>query len=490
MSLLFKSMALAATALSILGSVDAMSHVTVNGSRLKQSVDGFGFSGAFGTACELKNNVPAADRQIVLDLLFGHAGARFTILRNLFPSASWITIEPTSPGTPDATPTYRWDSDSWCQIWLSQQAMSYGVSTIYGNAWSAPSFMKTNNDESNGGQICGMPGAANCTTGDWRQAYANYLVQYVKNYASSGVPLTHVGALNEPDLDTSYSSMFISPAQAVDFVKILGATLVSNGLTTKVVCCDAEGWNNAKLYTSAIAADATALRYVKVFSGHGYTNPPNSALTGAAGTGRSIWMTEWSKYSEWTAAWDDGSDSSGYTWAQYLYTGFTKSHLNAFVYWYGIDGNTTDNGALMRYQPTGLEVSKRFWALATYSRFARPGGSVVSSTSVNRNLQVLTFKNRDGSTAITVLNAAYSDVTINFTLISVSGTVVHPYLTNEANSIAAQSPIAISGGGFTGVVPPRALIVFNIPKSTTRSSKTTTHSSKTTTHNSKATMHS
>ena len=38
----------------------------------------------------------------------------------------------------------------------------------------------------------------NC--GDWKQAYANYLVKYIQLYAEAGVKVTHLGFLNEPDM--------------------------------------------------------------------------------------------------------------------------------------------------------------------------------------------------------------------------------------------------------------------------------------------------
>lgn len=46
--------------------------------------------------------------------------------------------------------------------------------------------------------LCGSPGH-DCTSGDWQQAYANYLVQYVKFYQQEGLDITHIGFLNEPD---------------------------------------------------------------------------------------------------------------------------------------------------------------------------------------------------------------------------------------------------------------------------------------------------
>lgn len=58
--------------------------------------------------------------------------------------------------------------------------------------------MKTNGLETGGGYLCGVTGRT-CSSGDWRQAYANMLAQYVKYYQQEGVTITHLGFLNEPD---------------------------------------------------------------------------------------------------------------------------------------------------------------------------------------------------------------------------------------------------------------------------------------------------
>jgi hypothetical protein len=49
--------------------------------------------------------------------------------------------------------------------------------------------MKTNNSADNGGAVCGLTGAT-CSSGNWGQAYANYLEQYAKDYSAAGIPLT------------------------------------------------------------------------------------------------------------------------------------------------------------------------------------------------------------------------------------------------------------------------------------------------------------
>lgn len=145
-------------------------------------------------------NYPAAQQQTVLDLLFNPTtGAGLTILRvRVGSGGAGDSILPTSPGSPNATPKYVWDGDDSGQVFVAQKAASYGVKTFYADAWSAPGFMKTNGVETNGGYLCGVSGET-YSSGDWKQAYANMLVQYIKFYAQSNITITHIGFLNEPE---------------------------------------------------------------------------------------------------------------------------------------------------------------------------------------------------------------------------------------------------------------------------------------------------
>lgn len=177
----------------------AMAAINVDVGTTYQTMDGFGFSQAFGRANDLYN-LPTTQRNHALDLLFSPSvGAGFTILRNRIGSGgSGDSIEPTSPGSPGATPKYVWDGSDGHQVWVSQQAKAYGVTRFYANAWSAPGFMKTNGVETNGGYLCGVSGHT-CSSGNWMSAYAQFLIQYIKDYASVGININYLGFLNEPD---------------------------------------------------------------------------------------------------------------------------------------------------------------------------------------------------------------------------------------------------------------------------------------------------
>jgi glucuronoarabinoxylan endo-1,4-beta-xylanase len=446
----------------------AASLVTVDGSTQYQTIDGFGFSDAFGPAQTLEQLSSSSEQKQILDLLFSPTtGAGFTILRNLLPSDASHTIEPNAPSSPTAPPTYTWDNDSWGQVWLAQQAQKYGVKQFYGDAWSAPGFMKTNGSESNGGQLCGAPGATTCSTGDWRQAYANYLLQYYKDYLSDGVTLTQLGAFNEPNLSTSYSSMVMNPAQTADFIAVLGPTLQAAGVSPQIVCCDGEGWDTAQSYANGLESNSTALSYDSIFSSHGYTAPPTSAITGLGS--RHVWQTEWSKFDTADYTWDDGGDGSGFYWAQQIYTGLTAANLSAFLYWWGVSFNGTDNGYLINDNNGTVTPAKRLWSFANYSRFIHPGATRIGTTSGDSNLEVTAYKNTDGTLAVVVLNQSYNAVPATFSLQNVtlpSSAIVTPYATDASNSTTAQSILPIQNGAFSATIGPRQLVTYQIATGT------------------------
>jgi O-glycosyl hydrolase len=443
--------------------------VTINGASQFQRIVGFGASEAF-TQAETVMTAPAAVRRRVLSLLYSPtSGAGLTILRNEISADPGTTIEPDAPGSPTAAPTYlslaAVDQDQG-QLWFARQIKAdYGVTNVLADAWSAPAFMKNNHSQDNGGTLCGVPGTT-CKTGDWRQAYANYLVQYAKDYAAAGVPLSYIGPENEANFGPSYDGMIMSPAQTANVMEILGATLSRSGLQTKPECCATEGWNFAQQYAAAIEADPVANRFTPLFTSHGYTGAPDSPLSG---WNKPVWETEWSTYSSqrWDTAWDDGTPASGFTWAQNIFTGLTAAKLNAFLYWWG---STTpkengDNEGLVEIKGNTVATSGRLWALASFSRFVRPGAVRIAASTAAPNLEVTAFRNRNGSVAVIVLNTAETEQSASFSLRALHALRATPYLTNASHDTAAQATVAVKQNAFTANLPPRSLVSYDIPAS-------------------------
>jgi O-glycosyl hydrolase len=447
------------------GPAAAADTATINGATTFQTITGFGASEAFGEAQTVMNASSPVQQQ-ALGLLYSPAsGAGLTMLRNWISADSGSTIEPNNPGGPAATPTYlpmSQTSQDAGQLWFAQQIKAdYGVSNVFADAWSAPAFMKTNGSASGGGAVCGSPGAT-CSSGDWRQAYANYLVQYAKDYAAAGVPLSYIGPENEANLSTSYDSMQMSPSQTANLLDVLGPTLASSGLPVKMECCATEGWDFAQQYASAIESDPTALADTAVFTSHGYTAAPTSPL---GGWSKPAWETEWSTFESWDPAWDDGTDASGLTWAQHIYQGLTGANLNAFLYWWGstTPSENGDNEGLIQINGSTVAASGRLWAFANYSRYIHPGAVRIAATSSNSGVDISAFKNTDGTVAIVALNTGTSADPISYSLSGTgtpNGATVTPYLTNSANDVAAQAATSVSGGSFSGSIPARSLVTY------------------------------
>ena len=430
-------------------------------------MSGFGVSEAFLEADFLMGASHGIQNKVLKLLYSTKTGAGLTILRNLIGSTGEFgSIEPTAPSSPTATPTYAALGNDAGQEWLASTIhRKFGVDQFFADAWSAPPFMKTNDADTGGGTLCGVPGAT-CASGDWQQAYANYLVQYAEDYAADGLTLEYIGFENEASYaPPSYSGMTLTPAQTASFADVIGPTLAASGLSTQLECCAAIGWDEAAPYSSAIEADPVASSYVRVFTSHGYTAAPASPL---AGWTSPAWETEWSTFDNWDPAWDDGTDASGLTWAQNIYTGLTSADLSAFLYWYGAEDSSFygDNEGLVRFNGSTVAPSGRLWAFANYSRFVRPGAMRIAATTSDGALDLTAFKNTDGSVAVVALNTAASPESVSFSLAGTgiaAAAKATPYITDATSDTAKQKKIKVTGGSFSGTLPARSLVTYDIP---------------------------
>ncbi|KAH8589276.1 glycoside hydrolase superfamily [Bisporella sp. PMI_857] len=441
----------------------AATTLTINPAQTYQTIDGFGFSQAFQRA-NLVVNLGAEKQKYVLDLLFNTTtGAGFSILRNGIGSSpnsnnDWMnTILPTNPGSPSATPRYVWDGKDSGQLFMAKQAVAYGVKTIYADAWSAPGFMKTNGNDAGGGYLCGLTGHS-CSSGDWRQAYANYLVQYIRFYQQEGVNVTHIGHLNEPDLSTSYASMLSNGNEAGEFTKILAATIKAQNLSVIVGCCESTGWSVTNQVASQLRSSG-AISSLGFLTGHEYTSRATSPINSG---GLKVWETEYSDLNGgWSTAWySNGGAGDGLTWANNIYNGLVSANCSAYLYWVGTQDRATNNNnneKLILVDGQTVTVSKRLWAFAQYSRFVRPGAIRIGSTN-SGNLKSSAFKNLDGSIAVQVINSGTGAATVN--LKGLTGTKVTSWLTDNTHDLDSIAATIAADGTVTGSVAARALVSF------------------------------
>jgi glucosylceramidase len=395
--------------------------VTVLPGQVDQRIDGFGFTEAFREP--VITALPESEQQQLGDLLFSpRTGAGMSIVRFGLGGT-------TDPGDPISGP-----GDYQEQLWLGKLAEEFGVRQFYADAWSAPAQDKTNDSFDNGGYLCGVPGET-CASGDARQAYADYLAGQASGFAANGIPLEAVDFVNESDIQDPqpvYASMQMTPAQAANFVPYLGRALAAAHLPTRVACCDAEGWTDAESYTQAVLGDPRSARYVSLITSHGYTAPPTVPLTSQ----RHVWETEWADFSPWDTSWDDSTNGDGFTWAQDIQTALTQADVSAFFYYWGASASTANSGLIQVLGPT-INLSKRYWALAAFGRYIRPGATRLGATASDSALEVSAFRNTGGTSVVEILNTGTTSEPVS--LRGLPAGHVSAYVTNEADALTPQS---------------------------------------------------
>ncbi len=450
-----------------------------------QRIDGFGAAFAFqrGNLMHGLKGLTPENQSKLMELLFSrNTGIGLSIVRLGVGSAptgeaydSMHSIEPTDPGGPMATPQYVWNHDDDGQVWLSQQAYAYGVRRFLAAPWSAPGYMKTKVDGSDksGGTLCGLGGTicegpvrtdsgpADQSIGDdWRQAYANYLVQWIKFYQQEGIQITDLSLQNEPNFTATYASMLFTPAQAVNFIKVLKPTLQASGLPVSLACCDATGWGPQANYTSAIEADPQAKQLVDIHSGHQYGSPARTPLA----TNKAVWMTEWGlDGNTWNTTWDGGGSSAssdGIVLANDISDNLTLANVNAYVYW--VAGSLGATRAFVQIDNPGpdFHVSKRLWAMGAFSRYIRPGAFRVQATVTDSDLKISAFRNPDGTRVVNIINngtaAAHQDLTID-PVTAGAGFALRSYLTDETHALSEGAAAQFNGQVLSVDLAPRSL---------------------------------
>ncbi|KAH6658911.1 glycoside hydrolase family 5 protein [Truncatella angustata] len=476
MSTLTKLLALASVATQAV----AQTAITVNAAAKYQTINGFGFSQAFGRAKEFQN-ADATMAKTALDYLFDTTtGAGFSIIRNRIGSnGTGDSIEPTSPGSATSTPTYVWDGDDSGQIWFTKQAVSYGVKTIYADAWSAPGFMKTSGSDQLPGYLCGTTGHS-CSTGDWKQSYADFLVQYVKYYAQEGLKVTHLGFLNEPDYQVSYSQMQINSnaSDAIEFIPVLYQTAQDAGVDIEIACCDSLGWNTASTYTNAFL-NAGTTEYLGVITSHAYSYDAKIPINQ---TDLPKWNTEAGPSSAFVTTWySSGADNEGFTWANKIAVAMVNAQLSAYLFWEGFEIQESQSGAHLVDAIDGVNPTPSgiFWAFAMWSRYIRPGAVMLGTSGSIANLITGAFQNTDGSVVLVFTNSGTNEQSAAVSFSGFTAGSVSAWLTTQGNNFAATGA-TLSGGKVTISVPAKGVVTVKLTTGSSGGGSTTTLATSTT----------
>lgn len=395
--------------------------VFVNPNKRFQKVLGIG--GAFTDAsAEVFATLSKAKQEEFLkayydkDVGIGYSLARTTIHSSDFGSGSHTYIEEGDK----SLSTFNIDHDRKYRIPLIKRATQAagGELLLYASPWSAPAFMKSNNNMLHGGKL--LP--------EYNDTWATYFTKFIKAYEAEGMPIWGVTIQNEPMAVQIWESMIYTAEEERDFLKNhLGPIMEKEGYgDKKIVVWD----HNRDLITrraNTIFDDPEAAKYAWGIGFHWYetwaggeTMHDNLALINESYPNMNLLFTEGTvegfradRYQYWPNAEryghsminDFNRGTVGWTdWNILLDQNGGPNHVGNFCF--APIHADTESGELI-YTPT-------YYYIGHFSKFVRPDAQRVSTSSSRSVLMATSFVNQGGGMATIVMNQTDKEINYNF----------------------------------------------------------------------------
>ena len=373
-----------------------------------------GIGGALtDAAAETFAKLPAARQQEFLRAYYSPtAGIGYTLGRTSIHSSDFSSGSYTYVADKDeALKTFSVRHDEQYRIPFIKQAMvaAGGQLTLFASPWSPPGWMKTNGEMLHGGKL--LP--------QYRQAWADYYVKFIKAYEQRGIPVWGLSVQNEAMANQKWESCLYTAEEERDFIKgYLGPTLAKGGLGgRKLIAWD---HNRDQLYqrASTILDDPEAAKYVWGIGYHWYETWtgssmlfdnerrvqeafPNTNLLFTEGCKESFDMAkvdDWAlgeKYAH-SMVNDFNAGTVGWTdWNVLLDETGGPNHVGNFCF-APIIGDTRAGKLL---------YTNAYYYIGHFSKFIRPGARRIVSSSNRDWLQTTAFRNPDGKLAVVVMNS-------------------------------------------------------------------------------------
>lgn len=191
---------------------------------------------------------------------------------------------------------------------------------------------------------------------------------------------------------------------------------------------------------------------------HGYSSAPGAPFD----TTKKVWETECADLNgPHTLAWYcNGSSGEGITWANNIQQLFAVSNVSAALYWIGAD-NTISNSALILFDGDPVQVSKRLWAFAQYSRFVKPGATCIEVAATGAAFNMTAFENADGSVAVQVINNSNATQAVTVRGLTTRGHLrVTGWLTNNEYDLSQVAVAKSAKGGYHASIPALSMMSF------------------------------
>lgn len=410
-----------------------------------QQIEGIG--GSFTEAsASLLNRLSKANREKIIEAYFGESGAKYSLTRTHINSCDFSLSQYSYAQVPRDKElknfSIKEDKDDIIPMIKDALKVSKDGFKIISSPWTAPPWMKDNNSWV-GGKL--LP--------EYRDTWALYFSKYIAAYKTEGIDIWGITVENEPlGNNNNWESMHYTAEEMTDFVQqYLGPHLAADFPNVKILGYDQNRDEELKKWVDVMFKDSLSSKYFDGTAVHWYastydwfpealqyahTKAPEKMIIQTEGCIDGI-VPKWQD-DKWY--WSKEATDWGWLWApaetKHLHPKYVPVHryardmigcfnnrVNGWIDWNMVlDKQGGPNwfknwcGAPVLVEPDKDEVyfTPIYYTMVHFSRFIRPGATVIKSEISNVDLMVTAVENPDKSIIVVVLNQA--DQAKNYTL--------------------------------------------------------------------------
>ncbi len=400
-----------------------------------QTITGFG--GSFTEAsASLLNKLSTENRNKILEAYFGESGARYSLTRTHINSCDFsLSNYSYAPVKDDRDLTHfsiQEDMDDIVPMIKDAMAISKEGFRIISSPWTAPPWMKNNNDW-RGGKL--LP--------EYYDTWALFFSKYIDAYKKEGINIWGITVENEPlGNDNNWESMHYTPQEMNEFVKKhLGPKLKTDGHAVKILGYDQNRDEEMKEWVDVMYNDKEAAAFFDGTAIHWYAStfdyfPEALQYAHNKAPGKHLIQTEacvdaevpkW-KDDKWY--WSKEATDWGWDWAtpekKHLHPKYVPVHryardiigclnnrVDGWIDWNMVldkQGgpnwfkNWCTAPVIVDVETDEVYFTPLYYTMAHFSRFIRPGAVSIASSINDTELMTTAAVNPDGSMAVVVFN--------------------------------------------------------------------------------------
>ena len=410
------------------------STIIIDDSHQMQTIDGFGFALTGGSA-ELLMKMSSGERAKILKELFawdekniGVSYIRLSIGASDLNSFVFSYDDLQKEETDFELNKFNLARDYNDVIPVMKEILAINPAIkILGSPWSAPAWMKTNNDV-RGGRL----------KRECYGVYALYFVKYVQAMKNAGITIDAITIQNEPVNSNNTPSMTWFENEQAEFIKNnLGPAFEKAGIKTKIILFDHNG--DRPDYPLSLLNDPEVAKYADGSGFHNYVGDVAAALSlmHTARPDKNLYFTE-----QMVVERPASPEINIANPVKNLILRTTQNWSRNVILWNlaadPLNDPHTDNGGCSMCQGAitinGDIVSRNiaYYTIAHASKFVRPGSVRIASTNrgdktvglyedeqrpgvfrtaIIENMEILSnvaFRTPEGKTVLIVVNDTYS----------------------------------------------------------------------------------